>query len=150
MTWTILDYLAATPATALSCNLPSLLIFLFWPGTGIGGEYTAINSTIHALVPARVRGWVDLVINGSFCEQPPLGLIKSIERSGCYIVNDDSMLVTRWLLDDVPADANPLHQLPQAFLRRSASTAAAPPRTWAMRSSMCSLPIGRARWNPCP
>ena len=65
-----------------------------------------------------------VVINGSFCEQPPLALIKSIEMSGCYIVDDDFMLVTRWLLDEVPADGNPLEELSKAFLHRSASTAA--------------------------
>jgi benzoyl-CoA reductase subunit C len=65
-----------------------------------------------------------VVINGSFCEQPPLALIKSIEMSGCYVVDDDFMLVTRWLLDDVPADAKPLDELSKAFLHRSASTAA--------------------------
>jgi benzoyl-CoA reductase subunit C len=65
-----------------------------------------------------------VVINGSFCEQPPLSLIKSIEMSGCYIVDDDFMLVTRWLLDDVPANASPLEELSKAFLHRSAATAA--------------------------
>ncbi len=65
-----------------------------------------------------------VVINGSFCEQPPLALIKSIEMSGCYIVDDDFMLVTRWLLDEVPANGNPLEELSKAFLHRSASTAA--------------------------
>ena len=65
-----------------------------------------------------------VVINGSFCEQPPLALIKSIEMSGCYIVDDDFILVTRWLLDDVPSDGNPLLELSKAFLHRSASTAA--------------------------
>lgn len=65
-----------------------------------------------------------VVINGAFCEQPPLALIKSIEMAGCYIVDDDFMLVTRWLLDDVPADASPLEELSKAFLHRSASTAA--------------------------
>jgi benzoyl-CoA reductase subunit C len=65
-----------------------------------------------------------VVINGSFCEQPPLALIKSIEMSGCYIVDDDLILVTRWLLDDVPADGKPLEELSKAFLHRSATTAA--------------------------
>ena len=65
-----------------------------------------------------------VVINGSFCEQPPLSLIKSIEMSGCYIVDDDFMLVTRWLLDEVPADASPLDELSKAFLHRSATSAA--------------------------
>ena len=65
-----------------------------------------------------------VVINGSFCEQPPLALIKSIEMSGCYVVDDDFMLVNRWLLDEVPADGEPLRELSKAFLHRSASTAA--------------------------
>ncbi|MGZ8260307.1 MAG: benzoyl-CoA reductase subunit C [Caldimonas sp.] len=75
-------------------------------------------------VPRPKRDNARVVINGAFCEQPPLGLIKSIEMSGCYIVDDDFMLVTRWLLDEVPADANPLEELSKAFLHRSASTAA--------------------------
>jgi benzoyl-CoA reductase subunit C len=74
--------------------------------------------------PRPKRDNARVVINGSFCEQPPLGLIKSIEMSGCYIVDDDFMLVTRWLLDEVPADGNPLEELSKAFLHRSASTAA--------------------------
>jgi benzoyl-CoA reductase subunit C len=65
-----------------------------------------------------------VVINGTFCEQPPLTLIKSIEMAGCYIVDDDFMLVTRWLLDDVPANGNPMEELSKAFLHRSATTAA--------------------------
>ncbi len=65
-----------------------------------------------------------VVINGTFCEQPPLALIKSIEMAGCYVVDDDFILVTRWLLDDVPACGRPLEELSKAFLHRSASTAA--------------------------
>lgn len=76
------------------------------------------------LVARPKRDNARIVINGSFCEQPPLNLIKSIEMSGCYIVDDDFMLVTRWLLDEVPANGNPLEELSRAFLHRSASTAA--------------------------
>ena len=81
-----------------------------------------LSATDTSARPKRDNARV--VINGSFCEQPPLGLIKSIEMSGCYIVDDDFMLVTRWLLDDVPANANPLEELSKAFLHRSATTAA--------------------------
>jgi len=38
--------------------------------------------------------------------------------AGCYIVDDDFMLFTRWLLSDVPADGNPLEELSKAFLPR--------------------------------
>jgi len=75
-------------------------------------------------VPRPKRDNARVVLNGSFCEQPPLGLIKSIEMAGCYIVDDDFMLVTRWLLDDVPANGKPLEELSKAFLHRSATTAA--------------------------
>jgi benzoyl-CoA reductase subunit C len=75
-------------------------------------------------LPRPKRDNARIVLNGSFCEQPPLGLIKSIEMAGCYIVDDDFMLVTRWLLDEVPATGNPLEELSKAFLHRSATTAA--------------------------
>jgi benzoyl-CoA reductase subunit C len=75
-------------------------------------------------LPRPKRDNARVVVNGSFCEQPPLALIKSIEMAGCYVVDDDFILVTRWLLDDVPSDRNPLEELSKAFLHRSASTAA--------------------------
>ncbi|HEY5797850.1 MAG TPA: MFS transporter [Bosea sp. (in: a-proteobacteria)] len=77
-TITVLVYLAATAATAFSWNFWSFIAFRFLTGMGIGGEYTAINSTIQELVPARVRGWVDLVINGSFWVGAALGAIGAI------------------------------------------------------------------------
>src|SRR3954452_11390527 len=66
-------YLAASAATAFSWNLWSYCLFRFVTGAGIGGEYTAINSTIQELIPARVRGRTDLVINGSFWVGAALG-----------------------------------------------------------------------------
>ena len=75
-------------------------------------------------IPRPKRDNARVVINGTFCEQPPLALIKSIEMSGCYVVDDDFMLVTRWLLDHVPDDGSPLEELSKAFLHRSATTAA--------------------------
>jgi len=64
-----------------------------------------------------------VILTGSFCEQPPLGLIKSIEMAGCYVVDDDFQLIQSWLLDEVPATGDPLQELSKAFLHRSASTA---------------------------
>src|SRR5262247_2227252 len=75
---TLAVYLVATAATALSWNLWSFALFRFFTGAGIGGEYTAINSTIQELVPARYRGWTDLVINGSFWLGAALGATGSI------------------------------------------------------------------------
>jgi len=75
---TLTLYLAATAATALSWGVASYALFRFLTGAGIGGEYTAINSTIQELVPARYRGWTDLVINGSFWVGAALGAISAI------------------------------------------------------------------------
>ena len=71
-------YLSATAATALSWNLASFVLFRLLTGAGIGGEYAAINSTIQELVPARVRGWSDLAINGSFWVGAALGALGAI------------------------------------------------------------------------
>jgi MFS family permease len=75
---TLALYLSATAATALSWSVGSYVLFRFLTGAGIGGEYTAINSTIQELVPARYRGWTDLVINGSFWIGAALGAVCAI------------------------------------------------------------------------
>jgi MFS family permease len=75
---TLALYLVATAATALSWNIASFAIFRLLTGAGIGGEYAAINSTIQELIPARYRGWTDLVINGSFWVGAAIGAGGSI------------------------------------------------------------------------
>jgi MFS family permease len=75
---TLALYLSATAATATSWDIGSFVVFRFLTGAGIGGEYTAINSTIQELVPARVRGWTDLCINGSFWVGAAVGALGSI------------------------------------------------------------------------
>lgn len=75
---TLAVYLTATAATALSWSVASYALFRFLTGAGIGGEYTAINSTIQELVPARYRGWTDLLINGSFWIGAAIGAIAAI------------------------------------------------------------------------
>jgi MFS family permease len=75
---TLSVYLAATAATAASWDLFSFALFRFITGAGIGGEYAAINSTIQELIPARVRGWTDLMINGSFWIGAALGALGSL------------------------------------------------------------------------
>lgn len=59
-------YMAATAVTALSFSAWFFWVFRFLTGAGIGGEYAAINSAIDELIPARARGRVDLVVNGSY------------------------------------------------------------------------------------
>lgn len=70
---TLALYLAASAATAFSWNLWSFCLFRFLTGAGIGGEYTAINSTIQEFVPAKYRGRTDLIVNGSFWLGAALG-----------------------------------------------------------------------------
>ena len=64
--WTLVLYLVATVATAFSFSPWYFFLCRFLTGAGIGGEYAAINSAIDELIPARVRGRVDLIINGSY------------------------------------------------------------------------------------
>ena len=59
-------YLVGVGCTALSWNLATFALFRFITGAGIGGEYSAINSAIDEFIPARLRGRVDLIVNGSF------------------------------------------------------------------------------------
>jgi len=77
-TITLLVYLAATAATAFSNNFAFFLLCRFFTGAGIGGEYSAINSAIQELIPARYRGHTDLVINGSFWLGAALGALGAI------------------------------------------------------------------------
>ena len=77
-TVTLLLYLSATALTALSWNFFSYALFRALTGAGIGGEYSAINSAIDELIPARVRGRVDLIINGSFWIGAAIGAAASI------------------------------------------------------------------------
>jgi MFS family permease len=71
-------YLVATAATAFSWDFESFLFFRFLTGAGIGGEYSAINSAIQELIPARLRGRTDLAINGSFWLGAALGALVSV------------------------------------------------------------------------
>jgi benzoyl-CoA reductase subunit C len=90
-------------------------------------EHTLLMREYLAAAEAANRPMRDncrVVLTGAFCEQPPLSLIKSLEMSGCYIVDDDLLLVTRWLLEDVPTEGDPIENLARAFLLHSAETAA--------------------------
>lgn len=83
-------YLIATAATAASFNAWYFYGARFLTGAGIGGEYAAINSAIDELIPARARGRVDLVINGSYWVGSAAGSAVSI-----------ALLNTAWLPKDV-------------------------------------------------
>jgi MFS family permease len=86
---TLTVYLVATAATAASWNILSFALFRFVTGAGIGGEYAAINSTIQELIPARVRGWSDLVINGSFWVGAATGALGSLVLLDPDVINPE-------------------------------------------------------------
>ncbi len=75
---TLIVYLVATVATAFSFAPWFFFVARFFTGAGIGGEYSAINSAIDELIPARVRGRVDLMINGSYWLGTVAGALLSV------------------------------------------------------------------------
>ena len=73
-------------------------------------ELVEADATRRPLDQARV------LLTGSFCEQPPIGLLKTLERAGCYIVDDDFVQVHRFIRSDIPIDGDPMGSLVTAFL----------------------------------
>ncbi len=94
--------------------------------TAIGGlllreEHNEILRTVLPMVRERQTRKLDrirVVMEGGFCEQPPLDLIRAVARS-CYVVDDDLLIGLRWILDDVPTDGDPLLALARAYLDQS-------------------------------
>jgi benzoyl-CoA reductase subunit C len=64
-----------------------------------------------------------VVLVGMFCEQPPLGLMRTLERAGCWVVDDDLLLGLRWITGDIAVEGDPLRNLVDAFLAHSVATA---------------------------
>ncbi|MDH3268132.1 MAG: benzoyl-CoA reductase subunit C [Ignavibacteria bacterium] len=63
---------------------------------------------------------IKILVSGSFCEQPPIGLIKTIELAGCYIIEDDFLLGSRWIQGDVEDNTDdPISALADAYLQKS-------------------------------
>jgi MFS family permease len=87
---TVGTYLVATLLTGFSWDFWSFAVFRFFTGAGIGGEYTAINSAIQELIPARKRGYTDLAINGSFWVGAALGAL------GAVVVLDPRLFPPDW------------------------------------------------------
>jgi benzoyl-CoA reductase subunit C len=120
----VYDFRSATPWKA-----PSAEVYLLMRAGMVlpPEEHTALMREYLAAAEAENRPMRDncrVLLTGVFCEQPPLNLIKSLEISGCYIVDDDLLLVTRWLLSEVPTAGDPIGNLARAFLHQSAQTAA--------------------------
>jgi benzoyl-CoA reductase subunit C len=62
---------------------------------------------------------IRVVLEGSFCEQPPLDLIEALEAAGCYILDDDFLSGWRWFLRDIPVEGEPLRNLARAYMDQS-------------------------------
>ncbi len=73
--------------------------------------------------PARPQDRVRVVLEGSFCEQPPLELLQTIEEAGCYVVNDDLVLGQRWHAAPLPLEGDPLETLARHILERCVPSA---------------------------
>ena len=67
----------------------------------------------------RPKDRIKVVLEGSFCEQPPLELIEGLEAAGCYILDDDFLLGWRWFPADVPAEGDPVRNLAESYLHQS-------------------------------
>ncbi len=90
-------------------------------------EHTLLMKEYLAAAAAEERSMRDncrVAVTGAFCEQPPLNLIKSLEMAGCYLVDDDFMLVNRWIQGDIKSSGDPIDNISSAFLHQSAQTAA--------------------------
>ena len=82
------------------------------------------NEMLRAVIPqiekrpAKPQDRVRVVFEGGFCEQPPLDLLRTISQF-CYVVDDDLLIGLRWILEDVPAEGDPLLNLAEAYLEKS-------------------------------
>jgi benzoyl-CoA reductase subunit C len=69
--------------------------------------------------PGKPRDSIRVVVEGAFCEQPPLDLIKLVEDAGCYLVDDDFVIGQSWFVEDVPVDSDPVHVLAESYVNRA-------------------------------
>lgn len=107
------------PTHELYVVLRAALLVPVEESTPMFAEYLALataDESRHPQDQARV------LVAGSFCEQPPLALIKTLERSGCYIVDDDFVQVHRFIRSDIPTDGDALQALVQAFLTNAVAS----------------------------
>ncbi len=85
-------------------------------------EHNAMLADYLKTAAAEERREMDnirVIVIGSFCEQPPLAMIKTLEQAGCYIVDDDFVLGARWLTEPVTTEGDPIEALSEAYLNHS-------------------------------
>jgi MFS family permease len=83
---TLATYSLATISTGLSVGAPMFFISRFFTGLGIGGEYAAINSAVDELIPGKIRGRVDLLVNATFWVGATLGSLAALFLLGSHVI----------------------------------------------------------------
>ena len=101
------------PTSELYVVLRAALLVPVAEATTLLGDYLGL---VRADTLRRPLDQARVLVCGSFCEQPPLGLIKTLERSGCYIVDDEFLQIHRWIKGDVATTGDPLDALVAALL----------------------------------
>ena len=89
-------------------------------------EHTALVNEYTLMVQQSDRRPLDnirVMVRGAFCEQPPLALLRTLERAGCYLVDDDFVVGSRFIPDPIKAEGDPWEALAEAFMQRSLPTA---------------------------
>lgn len=107
------------PTHELYVVLRAALLLPVEDSTRLFADYLALAAADES---RRPQDQARVLLVGSFCEQPPLGLIKTLERAGCYIVDDDFVQVHRFLRSDIPTDGDPLQRLVEAFLANAVAS----------------------------
>lgn len=87
--------------------------------TAMVREYMRLSRTAQRSTQDNIR----VMVRGAFCEQPPLGLLRTLERAGCYLVDDDFVLGARFIPDPLPEEGDPWQALIDGFLYKSLPTA---------------------------
>jgi benzoyl-CoA reductase subunit C len=101
------------PTHELYVVLRAALLLPVEESTGMFAEYLALAEADES---RRPQDQARVLVTGSFCEQPPLALIRTLERAGCYIVDDDFVQVHRFIRSDIPLDGDPLQRVVEALL----------------------------------
>ena len=138
-TITVGVYLVATVLTGLSWSFWSFALFRFLTGMGIGGEYSAINSAVQEFVPARRRGFTDLVINGSYWIGAAIGALGSVVVLDPRSVSAGSRLAFRLYHRRIAGAA---HHLLPPFPSREPALADDP---WPAGRGRCHRRVDRGR-----
>ena len=82
-------------------------------------------SILEEAIPAvrqrneKPKDRIRVVLEGSFCEQPPIELLDGLESAGCYILDDDFLIGWRWFSEDISTDGDPMRNLANAYLNHS-------------------------------